>query len=1274
MAEIINGVPIGDLPGIESVPDDSMLVVEFLGKAYHMPGAVLRQMIQDVLDSMGDSVDDVTEARLTAAIETVLASGKYNGVSPSVEVLDEEDGTSVIHVIDAFGDKRYPVEVKGATDAVRYKPQSLTDAQKKQARANIGALSAADISDKDNEVVIVKISGSFDAGYTVLWGGLPAPAGGLNALVENGSIVIGIADGDLTFPLAGFDDYTVPSGTVFSYSPHDFSNNGTFWVNHVRDFQGMPDNKSCVLKSQSDGSVWTASVITEQYTFYLTGDYPGRILQYDGVQLLADRAFEILQDAVNNDAPIFCFQKDAAFEVEDGSTYTPPIGTPFYYNSEAGAFRCERDGFDCTLTVGMFGYTVIAEKTTPYKTAESKADDLKEEDGTLFLLSAGEPIGAGVPLPTGNADDCKIFIADLNTSTYEDIKAADDAGKICYALWGGYTACMLTTLSPESAIFTTLLDPHLGLYVKFTKGTVGVSDFGLTESHSVLYEPQSLTDAQKAQARENIGALSADDIDVDSIGSNVFVADYDTTTFAEIKAAHDARKVCFLDLDGLMLPLLYLSDTEAVFVREVNDTTDYKATVTSAGGKDVTLVDKNTPIYVAQTLTDAQKAQARTNIGALGTGGGTITGALSINDKLTQGSPSVDASVASMNRFHSDLFVQGNGTAPNTPTVAGFYLGKSTSDENRHMDIVSGGDYSYIDFNKAGRGTDFDARLLVNVSSGWTDFTWGSHGDITQRVFNVNGSLRQNGTEVLTRGNAGTDSILPVRLRTYQDHNNAVSDPNLATETGFYYVNTATNRPPFSQSTNPDYRVLTTAYSDQWLQQIATDFRCGDMFLRRRENGTWTPWVRFATAGDLSGYLPLGGGLLGGSLKFQASSLPQKSLEYVCGIDAFASGGEMGWQSKAEFLNGYALKSDIPTNYAKLKTYNDFVHDSNEITMVPDGYSQGLLYFNYRTGAGQQNGNINNYLFCNGKGSTAGVTLTADAFSGTAARATADANGNNIANTYAKVTTANDYDGEQRFKNSAYCPTITDTVSGIGCAFKASRGMVNELLADKIIATASTGKIPFYSYTGASNGSMTGLTEFAYLSPGAFILRPPSGEGGQIQLEAAANDPTNTGICIDTAGGNFRIFGLQSADGVTTTGYGSVLAIHPYAKVITGGYSFDGIAAKATADGNGRNIVSTYATKDEVVTAANGALRVNLSGNASSGYRIDKTFAEIQSAWNVGRKVYLYNGHVFNLNYMQEDFMAVFTSVILSNNSVSIQSATILASDSSVFSFETKTL
>jgi hypothetical protein len=73
----------------------------------------------------------------------------------------------------------------------------------------------------------------------------------------------------------------------------------------------------------------------------------------------------------------------------------------------------------------------------------------------------------------------------------------------------------------------------------------------------------------------------------------------------------------------------------------------------------------------------------------------------------------------------------------------------------------------------------------------------------------------------------------------------SVNDPNNATETGFYYVSSSsTNRPPFSQSSNLDYRLLVTAYGTTWLQQIATDFRCDDIFYRRKENGTWKPWVK----------------------------------------------------------------------------------------------------------------------------------------------------------------------------------------------------------------------------------------------------------------------------------------------------------------------------------------------------------------------------------------------------------------------------------------------
>lgn len=1066
MAETINGVPIGDLPGIESVPDDSMLVVEFLGKAYHMPGAVLRQMIQDVLDSMGDSVDDVTEARLTAAIETVLASGKYNGVSPSVEVLDEEDGTTVIHIIDAFGDKRYPVEVKGATDAVRYKPQSLTDAQKAQARANIGALSAADISDKDNEIVIVKISGSFDAGYTVLLGGLPAPAKGLDVLVENGSIVIGVADGDLTFNFLDDTDYndpyTVPAGTVFSYR------NSTFWVSHIVDQIGEIINMTFALESLGD--TWYGNVYPEQYTIYLTGDQPGRIVEFFGRKLEPREAYEILLDAANNDIPLLCYQKDAVFKLEDGSTHTPQYGTPFYYDHNTELLHCEHDGYVCTLYVDLDVYKATAEKNTPYKTAESKADDLKAEDGTLFLLSAGEPIGAGVPLPTGNADDSKIFIADLNTSTYEDIKAADDAGKICYALWGGYTACMLTTLSPESAIFTTLLDPHLGLYVKFTKGTVGVSDFGLTESHSVLYEPQSLTDAQKAQARENIGALSADDIDVDSIGSNVFVGNYDTVTFTEIKTAHDAGRVCFLDFKGIPFLLLGVDDTEALFVREMNENQDYEVTITANGEKSFKILDKNiSNVYVAglfsakyaevkaayeagkacfvtygallcpmtvldeekaefvgmltphigmkgtlyadgtynfkyvhsnavqtvdQSLTDDQKAQARTNIGALSTddvdtvlqqakdsgqfdgpagpagpagptgatgprgpagstgprgpqgpaGPAGATGKTAYAYAQDGGYTGTEAEFAEKLASGSESLVvtlSGNDTDGYTAdkTVAEIYAARNAGRDVYMVGGVVTYQLSYLSSSFAAFSYTMASRNAIEIISvimmsgvaptrihqtiddSYVKYTAQSLDEEykLQARTNIGAAAAADLSNYVTTNTAQTISGVktfnaPANVAGTEQHTVKFKTSNGgAIIFGKESANSGTML-RFDQvdgTTRLRFRGSDSAGAIVWEQPE----QGAQLYVDLGKEGVDKHRINFPSSGgtlaltsqipSLSGYLPLSGGLMTGSLKFQAASLPGKSLQYICGVDAFTNGGEMGWQSKADFLSGY---------------------------------------------------------------------------------------------------------------------------------------------------------------------------------------------------------------------------------------------------------------------------------------------------------------------------------------------------------------------------------
>lgn len=82
--------------------------------------------------------------------------------------------------------------------------------------------------------------------------------------------------------------------------------------------------------------------------------------------------------------------------------------------------------------------------------------------------------------------------------------------------------------------------------------------------------------------------------------------------------------------------------------------------------------------------------------------------------------------------------------------------------------------------------------------------------------------------------------------------------PSACTQNGFYYVSSGTNSltdkdgNPFLQyHTEQDFRILATAYSNIWLQQIATDFRSDHVYIRRCQNGTWYPWEEVAKTSDI---------------------------------------------------------------------------------------------------------------------------------------------------------------------------------------------------------------------------------------------------------------------------------------------------------------------------------------------------------------------------------------------------------------------------------------
>ena len=178
-----------------------------------------------------------------------------------------------------------------------------------------------------------------------------------------------------------------------------------------------------------------------------------------------------------------------------------------------------------------------------------------------------------------------------------------------------------------------------------------------------------------------------------------------------------------------------------------------------------------------------------------------------------------------------------------------------------------------------------------------------------------NGSGAPSWTSTIPNG------TLPLRLRTYQATATS-TNANDATESGFHYIGSnGTNRPPFTNSTTYDYRILTTAYSTSQLQQIATDYRCNEIYYRRNENGTWKNWVQIQTT------------------------------------------------------------ESADARYAKLQTWNDLMHSGNEFTFAKAAYS-GYIWFNYRTASGTTDGNITGYKFGNGKGTLAGVTVEAETFKG----------------------------------------------------------------------------------------------------------------------------------------------------------------------------------------------------------------------------------------------------------------------------------------------------
>lgn len=122
--------------------------------------------------------------------------------------------------------------------------------------------------------------------------------------------------------------------------------------------------------------------------------------------------------------------------------------------------------------------------------------------------------------------------------------------------------------------------------------------------------------------------------------------------------------------------------------------------------------------------------------------------------------------------------------------------------------------------------SDGNVIVWTNVQNGATSanvkkFTFATDGSL-----NVPTVLKENGVEFYT-GNSS----------------NAEHDANNAVKNGHYYYNS--NGPATSLGVSTDDGALyVQQYNDSWIGQIAQDYRNGNIFVRGKNNGSWTAWKK----------------------------------------------------------------------------------------------------------------------------------------------------------------------------------------------------------------------------------------------------------------------------------------------------------------------------------------------------------------------------------------------------------------------------------------------
>lgn len=170
-------------------------------------------------------------------------------------------------------------------------------------------------------------------------------------------------------------------------------------------------------------------------------------------------------------------------------------------------------------------------------------------------------------------------------------------------------------------------------------GALGVNDVPKVPENVLTYDAQSLTETQKTQARTNIGAASRGDLLAEAEGLAADIVAGDAATLSSAKLYADEKSAAALNAAQTHAAATFQPKESGKGLSQENYTTTEKnklAGIEAGAQKNPTDVVK----YTAQTLTAAQKEQAKENIGVY---------TVSVKDYGAKGDGSTDDTTAFQN-------------------------------------------------------------------------------------------------------------------------------------------------------------------------------------------------------------------------------------------------------------------------------------------------------------------------------------------------------------------------------------------------------------------------------------------------------------------------------------------------------------------------------------------------------------------------------------------------------------------------------------------------